>query len=424
MTKFWHAVESADKRFPLIAVGALLGLAFFTGGQYMGWHFHHFVHHKITHVVTNEVGMLFFFAYLGLEIKIRTLKQAGRFAGLAALGGILVPPLVCYALVQNWFLAIGAMATDVAFSIGALNLRRNAKVKLLLMGSALLILAVGDDLGGVGVAAGVFADNVDTSWLVGAGVLLVICYFLGERGKLKVVMQEVERPETRGTYEAIIVITRPSFWLMAAIINTWILHKAGVEWMLGPCLVFILAPQSIKERFIKKLEPIIPLILLAFGFTNAGIDLLNAQSWGWITAGCFLGGMFGKQIGIFAGGVIGRAWTRRATKKSRDIYSKTPLGQIYGLALFGSVNGTVAIFFVSLAFAQGHVTKLVATQAILGFFLTVPAVYIQTLLFGRFIKEDPAFQEEEPHRTPIERSFNGSPPVTIRAPALRPDSTA
>ena len=78
-------------------------------------------------------------------------------------------------------------------------------------------------------------------------------------------------------------------------------------------------------------------------------------------------------------------------------FNNRPVGQVYGLALFGSCNGTVAIFFVAMALTKGFITTEVAAQATLGYFLTVPAVYLQTLVAGKLfgiIRDDPDFQPD------------------------------
>lgn len=386
-------IVRADNNFPFILIGVILGSLIFTlGEQYHLWHWHHLLHKDWVHFCSNHLGMWFFFAFLGLEITISSLKRAGKFVSLATIGGMLVPPLFCYLLTGNWYVAIGACATDVAFSLGAAKLVSKGEPKVFaLLVSALLILAVGDDLAGVVVLAGLYASGIVMGWLLAGLVNLSFAYFAGERGVITL-YYELGDDGLRRKIDFLIQIKSVSFWLIFSLINSAILFFAGVEWLLGACLVFIFAPAEVKHKLAFYLQPLIPIILLFFGLVNGAINVLDPQVWGLITLGAFVGGMGGKQLGIFFGGILGRSWARSGN--SDDVYAHTPLSQIYALALFASCNGTVAIFFVAMGAAKGFIDPGTAAQATLGFFLTVPAVYLITLVLKTIgiLKDDPNFQ--------------------------------
>ncbi len=398
-----------DNRMPFILIGVLIGCLGFTQGEHFHIEWVHLAHHPTVHVVVNDYLMWLFFLYLGVELTVGAVVNAGKFAGLATLGGMVVPPALTYLLTNNMYLAIGAAATDVAFSLGASKLyTRGERTILSLLVTALLILAVGDDLGGIIIMGAMYAENVKGEWLAVEAILLVFTYFCGERGVVDFKVQEKEKPETLRHLQWVVEIKAPSFWLILALLNTFVLALAGVHWVLGGCLALIMAPPSVNTAFARVLKPLIPLVLLVFGAVNGAIDLLAPGSWGPLTWGCFVGGMLGKQIGVFSGGMLGRWWSRQSDNP--DAYARMPLGQVYGLAVFASVNGTVAIFFVATALSKGYVTPEQAAQATLGYFMTVPAVYLLALLLKPLgiIKDDLAFQPElEDVQESLQHDVNG-----------------
>lgn len=389
-----NSIIEWDNKFPLILVGVLIGLISYTGGEVLGAHAHHALHSGWTHFVSNHLFMWIFFAFLGNEITLKAIAQAGKFVGLATLGGMAAPPLLTYALTGNVYIAIGAAATDVAFSVGASKiLTKGDSTVLTLMVTALLILAVGDDLGGIGIMAGMYASNISQGWLMTEVVVLGFTYFCGERGVVDFKVQEAGKPDSLKHYQWVVEIRSVAFWWGLAALNTFVLYLAGVEWILGGCLAFLMAPPSVQHSVERTLKPIVPLVLLVFGTVNGAIDLLAPASWGALTAGCFFGGMLGKQLGIFGGGMLGRLWCR---KDEGVKYARIPTNQVYAMAMLGSCNGTVAIFFVAMALSKGKITDIEAAQATLGFFLTVPAVYLQAMIVRSLgiVRDIPEFQPD------------------------------
>ena len=391
-----NTITEWDNRFPLILVGVLIGLIWYTTGEHAGAHAHHVLHSHGAHFVSNHLLMWIFFAFLGNEITLRSITQAGKFVGLATLGGMLVPPILTYLFTGNIFIAIGAAATDVAFSVGASKMLTKGDAKVLsLMVTALLILAVGDDLGGIVIMAGMYTSDVSQGWLMTEVFVLAFTYFCGERGVVDFTVQESGKPDTKRHYQWVVEIRSVCFWWLLAAANTYVLYMAGVEWILGGCLAFLMAPPSVQHRIEHVLKPVIPLVLFVFGMVNGAIDVLAPASWGLMTAGCLFGGMLGKQLGIFGGGTLGRHWCRNDQGVK---YAAIPTRQIYSMAMLGSCNGTVAIFFVAMALAKGKITEVEAAQATLGYFLTVPAVYLQAMVVKALglVQDVPEFQPDEP----------------------------
>ncbi|MGE3278972.1 MAG: Na+/H+ antiporter NhaA [Candidatus Altimarinota bacterium] len=385
-----------DDRFPLIVMGLVLGALAFTVGENTGLHAHHVLHHKAVHFVANDIALWFFFAYLGLEISLSSVLKAGKFVGLATVGGMVVPPLFAYLLTGNPYLAAGACATDVAFSIGASNLLRGAdKLAFTLLVSSLMILAVGDDLGGVMVLAGIYANNMAHGWVIAALLILAFSYLFGERGVVTL-YYELNDGGKREKIDLIIQVRSILLWVLFGALNTYILWLAGIEWVLGGCLVFIFAPESVKHDLGHGLKQFIPLILFAFGLVNGAINTLDPKIWGLVTLGAMIGGAGGKFIGISAGAWLGRLWER---KTSNGVYAHAPLSQICSLGLFAATNGTVAIVFVSMAQSKGKITADLAAQGKLGYLLTVPLVYLVAAVVAKMgiVKDVPEFM---PSQTP------------------------
>lgn len=387
-----HPINKLDNKVPLILVGVLLGAILYSAGEYFHWHWHHIFHDPTVHLISNDFLMWIFFAFLGIEIRVRKVIQAGKYVGMATLGGIFIPPLLAYALTGNVYIAMGAMATDVAFSLAAGKMAQGGNTRILAATViALMILAVGDDMGGIAVLAGVYAENVNPTWLFIAIGTIFFTYFVGERGRLNFTTGKEEENGEEVIEKRFLVIRIQSiiFWIFLALLNTFVLYSAGVHWVLGGTLAFLLAPSKIKDRLAVIIEPMVPIVLFVFGMVNGAINLLNGANWTLLTLGVLVGGMFGKQIGIFTFGMMGRSWTRRTSPDNP--YAKMSAKSVYSLALLASSNGTVAIYFVTMAFNAGFISQVESSQAILGYFLTVPAVLLMTALFKPF----GMFKEEE-----------------------------
>lgn len=145
----------------------------------ISWSGHTFelsLHHWV-----NDGLMVVFFFVVGLEIKRELV--VGRLSSLdrailpmmAALGGMVVPALLYYAINHGGPAARGwgiPMATDIAFALGLLAVfgkRVPIGLKVFLMA-----LAIADDLGAVAVIAIYYTEKINVTALITAAVLLVV----------------------------------------------------------------------------------------------------------------------------------------------------------------------------------------------------------------------------------------------------------
>jgi hypothetical protein len=392
LTAAWHslgqAIYEADNKVPFILISVIVGALHYTIAEYFGLTYHHAIHTDGVHFAANHVAIWIFFAGLGAHIKLQEVQEGGFVIGSAIVGGMVIPPLLVWVLTDNFWLSLGAMATDVAFSVGAAKIAKAGNKKVLAAAfTGLIILAVGDDLGGVLAMAGVYSEAVYFVIIIAILLVIMLSWVIGV---LEAVIEQA--------HEANVMVWKRShqflfsgwFWIGLAVVSTILLAQAKVEWVLGACLVLIAAPMRIKKVVECTLKPIVPLALLLFGFVSGSLDLLAEESWGWITAATFMGGMLGKIGGIFSFGLVGMQLAKRWQPNSK--YLSMSKRDLFAISHFASANGTVAIFFVVTALNKGVVTSVEAQQAILGYFLTVPAMYAIM-----FILKAVNFYQEEGH---------------------------
>jgi NhaA family Na+:H+ antiporter len=144
------------------------------------WQLQKSLHHWI-----NDGLMALFFFLVGLEIKnevmagdLATPRQAA-LPMIAALGGMVVPAALFFAVNQGSEFAVGwgiPMATDIAFAVGVMTLLGSRVPKALLM--FLVALAIVDDLGAVVVIALFYTENLQTDALLVASALLAVMALL------------------------------------------------------------------------------------------------------------------------------------------------------------------------------------------------------------------------------------------------------
>ncbi len=152
------------------------------------WNFSMNLHHLI-----NDGLMSIFFFMVGLEIKrefligsLNSWKKASLPIG-AAIGGMMAPALI-YLLFTSGEAQSGwgiPMATDIAFTLGLINLVRNRIARSLKV--FVTSLAVVDDIGAVLVIAFFYTSNLDLQQLYYAGgvlAFLLIANRLGVRSVL------------------------------------------------------------------------------------------------------------------------------------------------------------------------------------------------------------------------------------------------
>jgi Kef-type K+ transport system membrane component KefB len=398
-------ILSLNTRFPFIIVGLLLMMTIATVGNHYHVHVPHAVEevwHEVQHLV--HLSLWLFFLVMGAEIDLGRLRQSGAFVFGTIAGGMVVPFGLTLGLLFFFTdvpeesllpLAYGAMATDVPISVSIANMiTGGAEILVLLIQDTIFPLAIGDDLGGVFVMTMAYLEGVKWDTLTFTTTLLGVAYMLGERGLITVDVRR-EGSEKRHT-ELYLHVDSVPFWVWLATLCTFLLIDLGAEMIIGGCLVMIFAPKRVKAQVIHALEPVMPIVLLLFGFSVGGIDLMDAEAFGPVTASAFVGGHFGKIIGVSGMGFIVRHFLPEG-----ELYKRIPTGQILSLGILAAVNGTVAIIFVEMGMQAGKIPELYAVQAKLGFFLTIFASLGEVLfikyLMPKFVSnwffgDDPDFQ--------------------------------
>jgi NhaA family Na+:H+ antiporter len=224
--------------------------------------------HSVADEVDNGVMTIFFLAVgleLGREVAEGSLRDRRNalLPVLAAFGGMagaaLIYLVMIAALHPGGDLARGwgiPMATDVAFTLGAISLLGRRVPQPLRV--FVLALAVADDVGAVVVLAFVASTKIHLAWLAGAVGLLGLVFLLRRR------------------------VRHPWWPYVIAAVATWYLFaRAGVEPTLAGAFVGIMVPVVGGDRVGRSLETpvhavssyvVLPLFVLA----NAGVVLRGA----------------------------------------------------------------------------------------------------------------------------------------------------
>jgi len=141
----------------------------------------------------NDGLMALFFLLIGLEVKRELLDghlskpSQVVLPGAAAIGGMVVPALIYWAINKDYPAALSGwaipMATDIAFALGVLALlgkRVPVSLKLFLM-----TLAIIDDLGAIIVIAVFYSADLSGAALAGAAACLVALIAMNRLGVIK-----------------------------------------------------------------------------------------------------------------------------------------------------------------------------------------------------------------------------------------------
>ena len=391
-------IISWDKKFPIIIPFFLIALFLYSMGHagflgHMGEEYAHFVHEPNVHYILMLAGLWFFFLRLGAEIEISDVISAGPLVIAATLGGVFVPMFLTTSLVYfiggvttlaiALYASAGSMATDVPMALGSARSVQKSVVAVML--TALMILAVGDDLIGVIAMTGLFAEGFDQfDALAIEAVILLGCWIVGKRGDVAVKEMDGDREVNRKIID--FTFESPVFWIALAVLNTYYLGRNGIEPILGGCLPLIFAPSAVKHLVAEKTESLALWLLLAFALVAGAVDVLSPEAWGIFTLLALIGGFGGKVLGIGVGGYIGRRYASPDGEYGVRNFSNQSL---IGMAIAGACNGTVAIIFVSVAESKGLIPLELGAQMKIGFLLTVPASYLLNKLLWMLWEETP-----------------------------------
>lgn len=295
------------------------------------------------HEWINDVLMALFFLMVGLEIKREFLigelnsLQKAAFPVVAALGGMLVPAVIFYALNFSTPSAHGfgiPMATDIAFAMGViLLLGKRVPVSLKIF---LVTLAVVDDLGAILVIA-IFYTTGSLSWL----------YFVLACGVLAILA-------TLNFFK----VQKISVYLFFGVFLWLCVLKMGVHPTISAVLLAFFVPLRAPDP--KRPQKISPLqrlehslhgisvyfIMPLFAFANAGVSLGFDVDFGvdHVFLGVFLGLLVGKPLGIFA--ITFFCDKIGIAKKPESVN----FAHIIGAGLLAGIGFTMSIFISNLTF--------------------------------------------------------------------------
>ncbi|MEX5575750.1 Na+/H+ antiporter NhaA [Pseudomonas lijiangensis] len=291
----------------------------------------------------NDGLMALFFLVIGLEVKRELLEgHLSRpsqvvLPGAAAIGGMVVPALIYYALNKDNPAALGGwaipMATDIAFALGVLALlgkRVPVSLKLFLM-----TLAIIDDLG---------------------AIVVIALFYSGELSSLSLILAAVSTG-------ALIVMNRLGVaklgpYLLIGLVLWVCVLKSGVHATLAGVVLAFCIPLRTKTE---KASPLLSLehglhpwvaygILPLFAFANAGVSLTGVTLDSFthpVPMGIAAGLLIGKTLGVF-----GLTWLAIQTGLAK-LPNEANWGQVLGVSILCGIGFTMSLFVGSLAFEAG-----------------------------------------------------------------------
>jgi len=281
--------------------------------------------HDMT-VAINDGLMALFFLVIGIEIKqeITSPKHLLLPFG-AALGGIIVPALIFSAFNWNTEAANGwaiPSATDIAFSLGILSFfgkKIPPSLKLFLM-----MVAVIDDIAGVGIIAVFYSGQLSIPALAMTGFcILLLCI-----------------------YNRYVTRAMPYLFMGAALWAAML--DSGIHAALSGAILGLLLPPSIGKSWLHKLHPWVAYAVVpVFAFANAGIPLaglMPAHLTAPLPLGIIAGLFIGKQLGVFGVSAV--------MIRCRAATLPTGCGwrQFYAVCVLTGIGFTMSLFIGALAF--------------------------------------------------------------------------
>jgi NhaA family Na+:H+ antiporter len=292
----------------------------------------------------NDGLMAVFFMLIGLEVKREFLEgELSRLdqiilPGLGAIGGMLVPALIYFAMNQDDPVALRGWAipaaTDIAFALGVISLLgKRVPVSLRVF---LMALAIFDDLGAIVIIAVFYTADLSLLSLVIALAAIAVLIAMNLAG-----------------------VSRVSAYVAVGVVLWVAVLKSGVHATLAGVVLGLMIPmrdsKNSERSPLREVEHglhqwVALLIVPVFAFANAGVSLSGVSFESLvdpipmgIAAGLFLG----KQAGImlFCGIAIALGFARLPNGAS--------LSGFYATSVLCGIGFTMSLFIASLAFEQG-----------------------------------------------------------------------
>jgi Na+:H+ antiporter, NhaA family len=334
--------------------------------------------------------MVLFFLVVGLEIKRELIKgelSSFRQAALpimAALGGMIVPALLYFALNRSGLGARGwgiPMATDIGFAMGVLALlgkRIPSSLRVFMLASAIV-----DDVGAILVIAFFYTPKISLSALTVAGGLLALLVVVAmRRAPISVymivgfffwaaVLSSGVHATIAGVILGLIAPIKPQFrpedlaesaepLLRNFRTQTLSQDKSSAEATLTELHQLLRGTDSIAERLERSVHPwvcffVLPLFALASAGVALSIEQLKLAFSSPIALGIFLGLVVGKAAGITAFSFLA------VQSKIASMADDLTWAGIAGIGILAGLGFTVALFISGLSFAN---ETLVATAKV------------------------------------------------------------
>jgi Na+:H+ antiporter, NhaA family len=334
--------------------------------------------------------MVLFFLVVGLEIKREIVKgelssfRQAALPILAALGGMILPALLYFALNQSGLGARGwgiPMATDIGFAMGVLALlgkRIPSSLRVFM-----LALAIVDDVGAILVIAFFYTPKISLSALAAAGGLLVLLLAIAmRRAPMSVyvvvgfffwaaVLSSGVHATIAGVILGLIAPIKPKFRPeelaetaepLLRNFRTQILSqdKSSAEATLTVLDQLLRGTDSLAERLERTVHPWVSfLVLPLFALASAGVALSTEQLKlaysSSIALGIFLGLLLGKAVGITLFSFLG------VKLRIAGMADGLTWSGIAGVGILAGVGFTVALFISGLSFGD---EALVATAKV------------------------------------------------------------
>jgi len=363
----------------------------FNGNTYLEYSFHHWI---------NDGLMAIFFFVVGLELKREIV--AGELSNprkallpiAAAIGGMLVPALIYFALNPKGEVQSGwgiPMATDIAFALGVLYLLGN-RIPLALK-VFLTALAIVDDLGAVLVIAFFYTSDISLMNLA-IGLAFLLAMYIGNKMGVRSILfyallgiGGVWTAFLLSGVHATIASVLAAFMIPANVKIKESVFIARIKKHLGrfanadpnnkvPTLtneqLHILEKVNVDTNHaippLQKLEhamhPFVTFVIIPiFALANAGVSVLDIDMETLLSTNVALGVALGLLVGKVVG-VVG--FTMLLVKlKIAPFPDGMNLKNLLGLGLLASIGFTMSLFVTSLAFSHEEYM----TQAKIGIFV-------------------------------------------------------